>query len=147
MHHAIHEAEVDLNYTIYYPLLEKYHSLYPRAPNLGSDHAKDYKETIINEKRETGDQKPPLWKLVEQSMSDGTLEELRDRKVGTKGATAKARSVTNHDMVHVSRHMDGGISTNCDKGSKGGGGGEGRPRVKEGTTVDEEMSDDSFFEK
>ena len=71
---AVYEAEVDLNYTMYYPLAEKYVSLYPRS--------KDHDSNSIggNLERKLGGERPVLWFLIERAMKEGTLDELRDGK-------------------------------------------------------------------
>ncbi|KAI9875463.1 MAG: 18S rRNA maturation protein [Pleopsidium flavum] len=67
----IHNAEVDLNYTIYCPLDEKYTGLYPRKQDSEDEEAVTA--------RHMGE-KPwlPLWKVVERCMEEGTLEALRN---------------------------------------------------------------------
>lgn len=64
----LHVSEVDLNYTLYYPLNQKYEAIYPR------------KEDGSNGNQEIGDPslKPVAWKAVEKCMEDGTLDALRD---------------------------------------------------------------------
>lgn len=74
----VHEAEVDVNYTLYHPLDEKYQSLYPRnGDNVGMT------EDITDDQRarKAGVTKPAIWKIVESSMTDGTLEALRDGRL------------------------------------------------------------------
>lgn len=87
----IHNAEVDLNYTMYHPLDEKYHSLYP--PKAG-DAAQD--DGMITTERIKGGKasRPAVWAVVEQCMRAGTLIALRDGKLGRKlhEADAKASS-------------------------------------------------------
>ncbi|OAG06395.1 uncharacterized protein CC84DRAFT_1090763 [Paraphaeosphaeria sporulosa] len=74
--HSIHNAEVDLNYTLYYPLLKAYVSLYPKQQK---------------EDSKSGDAAPPtdgpkgdvnMWKTVEKAMGEQTLEELRESREG-----------------------------------------------------------------
>lgn len=74
--HSIHNAEVDLNYTLYYPLLKAYVSLYPKQQK---------------EDSKSGDAAPPkggpkgdvnMWKTVEKAMEEQTLEELRESREG-----------------------------------------------------------------
>jgi hypothetical protein len=76
----VHEAEIDLNYTRYCPLAEKYQSLYPRG---GRHPAGD---EAGGGRRETAD-RPALWHVVERATAEGTLEALRD---GTARAVAVA---------------------------------------------------------
>lgn len=89
----LHEAKVDLNYTLYAPLDQKYIALYASNSNgeeagkindgskaeqaLGAS-AKDDEAGIF---RNQSGQKPPLWYEVEKAMENGTLEALRDGKL------------------------------------------------------------------
>ena len=77
---AVHEAEVDLNYTMYYPLAEKYQSLYPRAELQGPPDEGKTSRIGGRAKRKVGGEKPPLWPLIERAMTESTLEALRDGK-------------------------------------------------------------------
>lgn len=63
-------AEVDLNYTQYFPLTETYVSLYPQN-KVDSEGSKA--------KTEGTGSKPPMWAEVEQCMEEGTLDQLRHR--------------------------------------------------------------------
>ncbi|OJD21845.1 hypothetical protein ACJ73_06812 [Blastomyces percursus] len=81
----IYLTQVDLNYAIYSPLTEKYISLYP-------NQGREKKQVLEPEPepelegldiiRNSSGEKPPLWHAVEQSMKDGTLELLRDGRLG-----------------------------------------------------------------
>jgi hypothetical protein len=62
----MHIAEVDINYTQFCPLNEKYLSLYP-------PRGKDDEEKVDAEEQS----KPPLWVEIEKRMEEGTLKELR----------------------------------------------------------------------
>lgn len=80
----IHVARVNLNYTIYYPLTEKYISLYPKShgdvtgvadENSGSgSESKEHKQT-------SGGPRPPIWSIIEKCMEEGTLDDLREGKL------------------------------------------------------------------
>lgn len=85
----IHNAEVDLNYTMYHPLDEKYHSLYP--PKAG-EAAQD--EGMLTAERLKGGEasKPAVWAVVEKCMRAGTLIALRDGKLGRKLPEAEAKA-------------------------------------------------------
>ena len=86
----LHEAKVDLNYTLYAPLNQKYISLYPSTSKPRKDQENDDKFTDVRDLEEiTKDieagllrnencQKPPLWYEVEKAMYNGTLEALKD---------------------------------------------------------------------
>ena len=67
----IHLAEVDLNYTKYFPLSEVYISLYPPAYE-----AVDEEQT--SEAAETKP-RPPMWAEIEKCTEEGTLDQLRNR--------------------------------------------------------------------
>ncbi|KLJ10462.1 hypothetical protein EMPG_14160 [Blastomyces silverae] len=78
----IYLSQVDLNYAIYSPLTEKYISLYPnqRRDKQAAEPEPEPEDSDII--RNSSGEKPPLWHAVEQSMKDGTLELLRDGKLG-----------------------------------------------------------------
>lgn len=85
----IHNAEVDLNYTMYHPLDEKYHSLYP--PKVG-DAAED-DGRVSTERLKGGEaSRPAIWAVVEQCMRAGTLVALRDGRLGRKLPEAEAKA-------------------------------------------------------
>lgn len=79
----VHNAEVDVNYAISYPLMKPYSSLYPTAKKSksknveadDSDEAKSKPEDIDGPKGDV-----MVWKMVEQAMEEGTLETLRNSK-------------------------------------------------------------------
>lgn len=78
-----HNAEVDVNYAISYPLMKPYSSLYPTtkkpksktADTDDSDEAKSKPEETDGPKGDV-----MVWKMVEQAMEEGTLETLRNSK-------------------------------------------------------------------
>jgi len=71
----IHVADVDLNYTQYYPLSEIYVSLYP-------------KKSPGDETTAEPAPRPAMWAEVEKCMEDGTLSQLRNRVSTTQALTA-----------------------------------------------------------
>lgn len=73
----MHVAEVDLNYTQYYPLSEPYVSLYP--PKGKGTTEKEDDET------EESQPKPKMWAEVEKCMENKTLDKLRNKAL--KSAT------------------------------------------------------------
>ncbi|KAE8451230.1 hypothetical protein EG329_004394 [Mollisiaceae sp. DMI_Dod_QoI] len=77
----MHVAEVDLNYTQYFPLSEPYISLYPPK---GAAAAKDEVAEI-----EDTNPKPKIWVEVEKCMENGTLEKLRNRAPNTPANTSR----------------------------------------------------------
>ncbi|KAE8157366.1 hypothetical protein BDV40DRAFT_50952 [Aspergillus tamarii] len=100
-------ARVNLNYTIYYPLAERYVALYADAKKK-KDQAKD------GDKDEDGDagytlvhanaaDKPAMWHTVETCMKDGTLELLRDGKLkdGESGTETKKKANMDKKKTNV----------------------------------------------
>lgn len=77
----IHLARVDLNYTIYCPLTEKYVALYPKSTEGQEQHDKSLNPEPESE-LDANAIKPQLWHAVAQSMDNGTLEPLREGKLG-----------------------------------------------------------------
>ncbi|KAJ4993706.1 hypothetical protein SVAN01_00760 [Stagonosporopsis vannaccii] len=77
----LHNAEVDVNYAISYPLMKPYSSLYPKSRKAKttetdeSDEAKAKPEEVDGPKGDV-----MVWKMVEQAMEEGTLETLRNSK-------------------------------------------------------------------
>ena len=132
---AVHEAEVDLNYTLFYPFVKKYHSLYPRTPEQGPENEH---EIGGRGERKVGGLRPPLWSLVEKSMAEGTLEALRDGKAGILVAERQKPpvrlSVVAQNLKNSSRQgpAEGTNST----------GGVGSQKDEEG-----DVSDGGFFER
>lgn len=111
----IREAEINVNYTIYYPLTEKYISLYP--------HDKKKQQREQQEKKDSTDSgggggdvsdddndlnglllaphtdpssKPPMWRVVEQCMKENTLDLLREGKLNI-GVDGKPKNPTPDD--------------------------------------------------
>jgi hypothetical protein len=84
----IHDVRVNLNYTIYYPLTEKYISLYPKNTDEKSGSGTESKG---HEKTAEGT-RPPLWSIVEKCMENGTLDDLREGKlnIGPDGQQTSA---------------------------------------------------------
>lgn len=82
----MHIAEVDLNYTQYYPLYQRYISLYPQRDGDGSrsGHQDEHIEDSIK--------KPPMWAEVEKRMVEGTLNQLRNGSSTTIPGRGKSRS-------------------------------------------------------
>ncbi|MCJ1307330.1 18S rRNA maturation protein [Agyrium rufum] len=79
---AIHDAEVDLNYTMYCPLAEKYLSLYAQAlkKEEGTEKDDETQESEIQHLISDEATRPPMWSIVETAMADGTLPALRERR-------------------------------------------------------------------
>ncbi|TLD13648.1 uncharacterized protein PgNI_04643 [Pyricularia grisea] len=76
----LHTAQVDVNYAIYFPFLERYVSLYPNADK--SEDQSDAKLALLRSERH------PIWTEIEQAMESGptALQQLQNRK-SAKAAT------------------------------------------------------------
>ncbi|KAE8146118.1 hypothetical protein BDV25DRAFT_55747 [Aspergillus avenaceus] len=91
----LHTARVNLNYTIYYPLTEKYIALYAdgkkkdqtKPTNDDEDGDAGYK--LVHA---TAAERPAMWPVVEQCMKDGTLGLLRDGKLNARSGKEDARA-------------------------------------------------------
>ena len=141
MQQAVHSAEVDLNYTIYCPLAEPYHSLYPRQ-KAQQTHEEPNDDLFMDggaEETKNRAPKPPLWEVVEKAMADGTLEALRDGRSDRTvpkppGSRRKARreKLTKHDPSRKAG------------GTRSAGGG---PKADLKDDAEENASDGGFFEE
>ena len=123
---SVHDAEIDLNYTIYHPLTEKYQSIFPRQ-----EHADGGGETPA---RKLVVEKPAMWHVVERCAAEGTLEALRDGKVATGISVGKGTPA----MVKAGKRggRDGLVGSESAKSAK-----SAKPREQEGD------SDGGFFEE
>ena len=135
----IHEATVDVNYTLYFPLNEKYHSLYPRTTEQGPENVRD-----IGGKgeRKLGGPRPPLWSVVEQAMADGTLEDLREGKMRTTLVVGRNKPTASQEPKRVKP------ANNIHEQPTGSGGEHAGGPVPDGEHEDHDRSsDDGFFEE
>lgn len=120
----VHVAQVDVKYTMYYPLTEKYVSLFPKDEDSGSG------------KGGAGAGKPPVWAFVERCMVSGTLDMLRDGKLGVKpDGSVKTRE----DSAPETDRKVGDKSKDKDKDA-------GKSKTLAGDEADGE-SDGGFFEE
>ena len=92
------DAKIDVDYTIYHPLTEKYQSLFPRQADTGGEETPARK--LVTEK-------PAMWKVVQQCTVDGTLEALREGKLATgipagKRASAPEKPTSKHNNKNIS---------------------------------------------
>lgn len=115
----VRDAQIDVHYTIYYPLTEKYQSLYPRQGDTSGGEKPTAARKLVAEK-------PAMWKVVERCAAEGTLEALREGKV--IAAMEKRRESKN-----------GGRAAGSKKALK-------RPGTQE-QEQDEAKSDGGFFEE
>lgn len=105
----IHAARVNLNYTIYYPLTEKYISLYPKSKGQASDNAGAESESEPESKQKTkqvDESKPALWSIVEKCMKEGNLDLLREGKlnIGADGKQSMASSEKPSAKTDAKKH-------------------------------------------
>lgn len=96
MHHI---AEVESNYTTYYPLAKPYVALYPKGDN------KTEEDDEIPKKR--GD--PAMWGEVERAMAEGTLHSLREGQHSSPGSSAKSQK--SHNAAKMSKRNKGDQQT------------------------------------
>ena len=118
----VHDAEVDVNYTIYHPLTEKYSSLFSRQEDTRGGEIAARKLVTV---------KPAIWKMVEQCTADGTLEALRDGKLVT-GTPAKEKKPP-PEKPRSTRNGENGLA--------------GSELAKDTAPQEGEESDGGFFEK
>ena len=127
------DAEIDMYYTIYHPLTEKYQSLFPRQTDASAAEGQPARKLVA--------EKPAMWKLVERCAADGTLEALRDRKlagISTPEAAAKREPPRKKEKAVSRSERDG----------RSGGGGAGSLLSKGAVSQEpDEESDGGFFEE
>ena len=82
----IENVKIDLDYTIYCPLNEKYVSLYPR----GKEHGDTRYDGVDGGDAQHTQEKPAMWDVVRKCRREGTLEDLREGKItGEKSAAVE----------------------------------------------------------
>lgn len=86
-------AKVNLNYTIYYPLTEKYISIYAekkkkKDKDAGQDQDVEEEGQTQGEdslSASTTTETQAMWRTIEKCMQDGTLDLLREGQLGLNG--------------------------------------------------------------
>lgn len=138
---AVHIAQIDLNYTQYFPLAQTYSALYP------TKKGEDGKESGEDDTTKTGARgNPDMWKEVEQATKDGErkLAELRHRidwdriRTMTLGKSKPASATTLEPAAKQKKR--GGVKLDAKADSKSHGG------VKLDTREEDDDSDGGFFE-
>lgn len=127
----VREAEVDVNYAIYYPLERAYSSLFPsRKDGDGEgDDVEDGGDGGEESVERRGD--PEIRRLVRECMADGRLDDLRNGKLtGDTGDEAQQRQASSEVMSKLTPS----------RSAKGG-----KVAREDGLGADTE-SDDGFFE-
>ncbi|KAI9791664.1 MAG: 18S rRNA maturation protein [Piccolia ochrophora] len=129
----LHEAQVDLNYTLYHPLDQKYVALY--GSRGGGGETEDTQEHTVTRER------PSMWKVVESMVSESDLQALRDGKSGHGVATSGPSAATLSTQPKEKRQHRHRGSLNQDAK-------EARPSETEEVNVEKsgEDSDGEFFE-
>lgn len=95
----VHRGHVDLNYTLYCPLGEKYTSLYKRTDAHDDLETTMADSSAISQGSGIDSPKPAMWHVVEQCMADNTLAVLREGKrknTLSTGVTQSSPSITAH---------------------------------------------------
>lgn len=93
----IHDAEVDLNYTLFYPLAEKYIGIFPCQERRT---AQDAENVSGEDAAQTRQPKPAMWTVVASCIEKGTLQALRDGKLQIRTVEAKALPSTAARTAH-----------------------------------------------
>lgn len=88
----IDEAQVDVNYAIYYPLDKPYNSLFPKDEST-EDVQGDSEDSISQDisRKERGD--PVMRQMVKQCMANGTLQDLRNGKLTSNEARTEDAAI------------------------------------------------------
>ncbi|GAB7355856.1 hypothetical protein MBLNU459_g6516t1 [Dothideomycetes sp. NU459] len=136
----VHEAQVDLNYTQYYPLDMAYSALFP-GKTIKSKKGKEVQEGSADNEAEKLVEKqgdPDMWKLVEKCMEQGKLDALRNGKL-LKGVSSRQ----DDDMAPTSASKGKKAKEKADKVKA-----KKAKQVKEQSQQQEEdeESDGGFFE-
>ncbi|KAJ5208356.1 hypothetical protein N7449_002735 [Penicillium cf. viridicatum] len=98
----IHTCRVNLNYTIYYPLTEKYISIYPS----GKPDATDPKSELQTQEPKSNDAKPPMWSVVEKCMEEKTLDLLREGKLHINANGEKIQASSSSTTTVTDTHKE-----------------------------------------
>ncbi|CAK4033469.1 rRNA-processing EFG1 [Lecanosticta acicola] len=77
-------AEVDLNYALYFPLDQDYVKLWPTKKNGNGEEGSATPEVEGAEPARQGDQQ--MWELVKKCTKEGTLKDLREGRLKQSGA-------------------------------------------------------------
>ena len=98
--------------------------------------------------RKVGGERPPIWTLVEKCMVDGSLEALRDGKLGGGIVGGNLVIGMGRPKPNVAPN---GSKKEAEKPKKTGGTGRGGVKLTGGAVSedggDEDMSDGGFFEE
>jgi hypothetical protein len=162
----IDTAQIDVNYTIYYPLTEKYLSLYPQEKkkeiveghnqNVANGDDDDNEEESGEEDMQTSEddkpaeregEKPAMWNIIKKCMANKTLDKLRDGKlnIGFDGKPLQSVEGTATDKVVKiatgKERVETGATTKEERKRKG------KEVEVEQPNEEAEDSDGGFFEE
>ncbi|PLN76357.1 hypothetical protein BDW42DRAFT_178910 [Aspergillus taichungensis] len=137
-------AQVNLNYTIYYPLAEKYIALYAtqqKKKKTGESADDGDSKTVYKPVHATAAEKPAMWRVVERCMKEGTLDRLREGKLGEdSSAKGEKEGRKEKDTTRKKQKESGASGKSSDKAGS---------RKRDVPVVPEEQdeeSDGGFFE-
>lgn len=131
----LHVAEVDVKYTVYFPFMERYVSLYP-------DGAKSTSKEKQATRRGRPSERPAMWSVVEKAMAEGTgaLERLRDRRSEYEAGSDSRASVSQPARLAVKKEPQSGRTLRQTQ--------EGGIKQESAVKENSESSDDGgFFEE
>jgi hypothetical protein len=143
----MHVAQVDHDYTQYYPLGEVYVSLYPQ------------KSAAIDQEVTGVGSKPPMWKEVEKCMEEGTLSRLRNRAPNVsisvprhlerRSAKMKPRvaAVESSGLNRRQRRTQQGVTVTATRRSRHKSTEAGHVMKDKAADIDGGESDGGFFEE
>ena len=103
----IHNAQVDVNYAMYYPLMKPYSALYPKPKT--SKKSKDDSDEEEEDSNTTNGEvygakgNIEMWHAVETAMEEGTLDALRNSKDSVPAAPLKKSKATLDKWAEKSR--------------------------------------------
>jgi len=90
----VHDAEVDVNYAIYYPLMKPYTAMYPKSRVGQSDDQEPEAQAKSNSEVDGPKGDKDMWRAVEKATEEGTLGALRSSRHGLPVVLAKEQIKT-----------------------------------------------------
>ena len=136
----VHIAEVDLNYTLYCPLAEKYESIFPNHTSIetGQTHRDGH---YSDETDMVPPSRPAMWSVVEGCMNTGMLDALREGKLTKSMSVGRKRppEKKKKGMRDHERGPGGGVMLDSGKAAT--------REAKLGSGIGGDESDGGFFER